>query len=240
MVPCTACSCWHVHAHRPTVRWNVHPICAQRISCPPPPLPLFPQACYLVGRQPALLELPPEQLRGDCERLGALLGLPPPSIALMLSRLALPELRTVLGLTQTSIEDRLADIRESVGLPLGSSRGLDLLQMVVRYPSLLAASPGDVCMAAEALLAAYEAVGPTAFVGVLRKCPSLLTLRAADIAANYDGLSSALGVSPSVLVRMLTAQPQLLRCSPASIASKLEALTCSLFIPPQQVRVMLR
>ncbi len=152
------------------------------------------QAAFLAARQPALLEYGPDQLSAACARLASVLGVSQRGMGLLLAKLRDQELRLVLGMSASYLADRLEDIRESVALPLGSTRGMDVLRMVVRHPGLLAVSPASLSMSCEALLDAYQAA-PGTFVVVLGRCPSLLTYPATAIRANLAGLLRYLAVS---------------------------------------------
>lgn len=73
------------------------------------------QMVFLVARQPALLELPPEEFKYSCQDLGSALNVPPAAAAYLISRLQPSSLKQVrnrmpaaLSATQWLLQRRTA------------------------------------------------------------------------------------------------------------------------------------
>jgi hypothetical protein len=77
---------------------------------------LLPQMVFLVARQPALLELPPEEFKYSCQDLGGALNLPPAAAAYLISRLQ-PSCLKQVGAVTTWHQDRSRGRRSSSTQP---------------------------------------------------------------------------------------------------------------------------
>ncbi|KAF6256073.1 hypothetical protein COO60DRAFT_148194 [Scenedesmus sp. NREL 46B-D3] len=192
------------------------------------------QVMFLAARQPALLASP-ARMAAEAQKLGAALGCSACGALQLLSRLGSEQLHSVLSMSSSTVLQRLPEVVEALGLPSDSTRKLDMLHLVAKHPGLLAASLGDIGRSTDALLVAFQQSPPLTFAAVLGRCPSLLTLPAEQILANYQGLLLQLGVSRGALARMLAKHPQLLRAAPESTAVKLRAMAFKLYLPQGQV-----
>lgn len=192
------------------------------------------QAMYLAARQPLLLSCPLARLSAEAAKLAAALGCSTQGALQLLSRLNAAELQSVLSMSSSTVLQRLPEVVEALGLPTDSTRGLDLLGLVSKNPSLLAASPNDIGRSTDALLVAFQSSAPGTFASVLAKCPHLLTHPAERLLATYQALLVQLQVSRQTAARMLVKHPQLLRSSPENITQKLRVMAFKLYLP--QVR----
>lgn len=189
------------------------------------------QVMFLAARQPLLLECPLGRLSAEAAKLAAALGCSHIGALQLLSRLNAVELQTVLSMSSSTVVQRLPEVVEALGLPTDSTRGLDLLSLVAKNPSLLAASPNDIGRSTDALLVAFQSSAPGTFAAVLAKCPHLLTHPAEKLLATYQALLMQLQVSRQTAARMLAKQPQLLRSSPEAITQKLRAMAFKMYLP---------
>ncbi|WIA12131.1 hypothetical protein OEZ85_012204 [Tetradesmus obliquus] len=192
------------------------------------------QVMFMAARQPALLSSP-ARIAAEAQKLAAALGCSPRGALQLLSRLGSEQLHSVLSMSSSTVLQRLPEVVEALGLPSDSTRKLDMLHLVAKHPGLLAASLSDIGRSTDALLVAFQQSPPLTFAAVLGRCPSLLTVPAEQILANYQGLLLQLGVSRGTLARMLTKHPQLLRAAPDNIAAKLRAMAFQLYLPQGQV-----
>lgn len=189
------------------------------------------QAMFMAARQPLLLECQPTRLVMEAAKLAAALGCSNMGALQLLSRLNRPQLQLVLSMSSSTITQRLPEVLEALGLPSESTKQLDLLGLVVRNPSLLAASPDAIGRSTDALLVAFQSSAPGGFAAVLSKCPSLLTFPAEQLLANYQGLLVQLQVSRQMAALMLQKHPQLLRSTPDAISQKLRAMAFQMYLP---------
>jgi hypothetical protein len=194
------------------------------------------QAMFIAARQPLLLECQPTRLVLEAAKVAGALGCSTRGGLLLLSRLDGPQLQLVLAMSASTLQQRLPELVDALGLPSDSTRGLDPLAWVARHPPLLAAPPGAVGRSTDALLVAFQFSTPGAFSAVLSKCPSLLTYPAEQLLANYQGLLLALQVSRHTAARMLQKHPQLLRCTPDTLSLKLRAMAFQMHLPQVCVR----
>jgi hypothetical protein len=189
------------------------------------------QVMFLAARQPLLLECPLSRLSAETAKLAAALGCSHIGALQLLSRLNAVELQSVLNMSSSTVVQRLPEVVEALGLPTDSTRGLDLLSLVAKNPSLLAASPNDIGRSTDALLVAFQSSAPGTFAAVLAKCPHLLTHPAEKLLATYQALLMQLAVSRQTAARMLAKQPQLLRSSPEAITQKLRVMAFKMYLP---------
>lgn len=192
------------------------------------------QAMFLAARQPLLLDCPLSRLAAETAKLAAALGCSNSGALQLLSRLNGAELQAVLNMSSTTVLQRLPEVVEALGLPTDSTRGLDLLGLVSKNPSVLAKSPNDIGRSTDALLIAFQSSAPGTFAAVLVKCPHLLTHPAERLLATYQAVLMQLQVSRQTAARMLVKHPQLLRSSPESITQKLRVMAFKMYLP--QVR----
>ncbi|KAF8071224.1 hypothetical protein HT031_001307 [Scenedesmus sp. PABB004] len=196
------------------------------------------QVAFMAARQPGLLDAPPARMAAEAAKLGAALGCSTRGGLQLLSRLGPAELHAVLSMSGGTVARRLPEVLEALGLPSDSTARLDMLSLVAKHPGLLAASLSDVGRSTDALLVAFQQSAPLTFAAVLGRCPSLLTLPAEALLANYQGLLLALGVGRPTLARVLARHPQLLRSPPDAVAAKLRWMAFRLYLPQAQVVAM--
>jgi hypothetical protein len=194
------------------------------------------QAMFLAARQPALLDAPPARVANEASKLGAALGCSPRGALQLLARLSPRQLYAVLGMSGSTVAQRLREVLDALGLPSDSTRALDCLALVAKHPGLLVAPPSDVGRSTDALLVVLGQSAQPDVAAILSRCPSLLTLPAEQLLANHQGLMLQLGVGRATAARMLTRHPQLLRMPPDVLALKLRAIAYQVYVPQQQVR----
>jgi hypothetical protein len=189
------------------------------------------QVMFMAARQPLLLDCPLSRLAAETAKLAVALGCSNSGALQLLSRLNSAELQSVLNMSASTVLQRLPEVVEALGLPTESTRGLDLLSLVGKNPSLLAASLNDIARSSDALSVAFQPSAPGTFAAVLAKCPHLLTHPAERLLSSYQALLMQLQVSRQTAARMLVKHPQLLCSSPESITQKLRFMAFKMYLP---------
>lgn len=115
----------------------------------------------------------------------------------------------------SSIQDRVADLQELLAMPGASRQAFDVRDILLRHPSLLAASPSAVSSSLDALGAIYyDGLGKA-----VQRVPTLLSLSAAVIREHHAGLARELAVSSAALEDLVTWEPRLLKSTPVGAAA---------------------
>lgn len=191
------------------------------------------QVIYMVSRQPLLLDVDPTSFKNQCISLAYTLDMPPMAVAYLISRMKAPEATQVLSMSPTRLQDQLTDLRESLALPAGMAKKVNVRTLIVKNPSLLASSPSGVNRSLEILSIIFRSP-PETFLG-LKRCPTLLTYPPENLRKNFEDLVTELQLPVKVVVGMLMKQSRLLKLTREKLRLRLDILTNRLYIPAGQV-----